>query len=187
MGCERSSVYIKTDDAIVGAFYELLATRGFEKITVSDIIKRAGVNRSTFYRHYVDKYAILDSIKEIASPFGDEMIAPLTDENHHVFDVLFNGDFLREAFPESFKRVFMILLRVRTESFDMEQITKDGFAHQYKPEDASFEAQLQREIYADICYRLLIHSLTDPDRMKETNIYSTLRSLMEHLTSGEEK
>lgn len=183
---KRSKSYVRTDDAIVGAFYELLETKGFDKISVSDIIKKAKVNRSTFYRHYIDKYDILDSIKEIAHPFGVKMIAPLTDESHNAFDILFNGDYLHDALPESFKRAFMILLKVRTESFDMEKITKDGFANQYKPNDTSYEAQLQREIYADVCYRLLIHTLTDPERMKSINIYDTLRVLTADLTSAEQ-
>lgn len=183
---KRSRSYIRTDDAIVGAFYELLETKGFDKISVSDIIKKAKVNRSTFYRHYIDKYDILDSIREMAHPFGDKMIAPLTDESHNAFDVLFNGDYLHDAFPESFKRVFMTLLKVRTESFDMEKITKDGFACQYEPSDNSYEAALRRELYADICYRLLIHTLTDPEGMKSINIYDTLRTLTADLTSAEQ-
>lgn len=39
---------VKMDDAII----ELLNEKPFEYITVSDICKRAGVNRSTFYLHY---------------------------------------------------------------------------------------------------------------------------------------
>lgn len=184
---KRSKSYIRTDDAIVGAFYELLGTKGFSKISVSDIIKKANVNRSTFYRHYVDKYDILDSIKEMAQPFGDKMIAPLTDESHNAFDILFNGDYLHDAFPESFKRVFITLLQVRTESFDMEKITKDGFRYQYKPNDDSYEATLQRELYSDICYRLLIHTLNDPEKMKSINIYDILRTLINDLTSAKQK
>ncbi|MEZ4669414.1 MAG: TetR/AcrR family transcriptional regulator [Anaerolineae bacterium] len=34
--------------------------KGFEAVTVRDITERAMVNRSTFYRHYLDKYDLLD-------------------------------------------------------------------------------------------------------------------------------
>lgn len=37
---------------------ELLAVTKLEKISVLDITKKAGVNRSTFYAHYYDKYAL---------------------------------------------------------------------------------------------------------------------------------
>jgi AcrR family transcriptional regulator len=36
-----------------------LATRPFEEITVTDICERAMVHRTTFYKHYEDKYALL--------------------------------------------------------------------------------------------------------------------------------
>jgi AcrR family transcriptional regulator len=37
------------------AFVELLKGRGYDAITVSDIIERANIGRSTFYSHYQDK------------------------------------------------------------------------------------------------------------------------------------
>ena len=46
------------------AFQELLAERGFHKITVTDIVDRADLNRSTFYAHYQDIYAIVDEMQE---------------------------------------------------------------------------------------------------------------------------
>ena len=36
------------------AFMELLREKDFEKITVTDIVNRADINRSTFYAHYPD-------------------------------------------------------------------------------------------------------------------------------------
>jgi AcrR family transcriptional regulator len=41
------------------ALIELTIERGFTDITVRDITERAMVNRSTFYRHYLDKYDLL--------------------------------------------------------------------------------------------------------------------------------
>jgi len=37
-----------------------LAERAFEEITVKDICERAMVHRTTFYKHYEDKYALLE-------------------------------------------------------------------------------------------------------------------------------
>jgi AcrR family transcriptional regulator len=37
-----------------------LAVRPFEEITVTDICERAMVHRTTFYKHYEDKYALLE-------------------------------------------------------------------------------------------------------------------------------
>ncbi len=46
---ERYSV---ADEAIYDAFFLILKEKEYDKITVSDIIKRAGIVRSTFYNHY---------------------------------------------------------------------------------------------------------------------------------------
>src|SRR2546421_12887221 len=37
-----------------------LSERAFEEITVKDICERAMVHRTTFYKHYEDKYALLE-------------------------------------------------------------------------------------------------------------------------------
>lgn len=48
---------------ISSAFLALLEEQPFSKISVSMIIKKAGVNRSTFYAHYLDKFDLLDQIE----------------------------------------------------------------------------------------------------------------------------
>ncbi len=44
-------------------FIELLQTKELNEITVSDICKRCGLNRSTFYANYVDIYDLADKLK----------------------------------------------------------------------------------------------------------------------------
>jgi len=46
------------------AFEQLLKERGFHKITVTDIVERADLNRSTFYAHYPDIFGIVDEMQE---------------------------------------------------------------------------------------------------------------------------
>ena len=50
---------IKTRREIENAMIVLLQQKSFEKITVQNILDVALVNRSTFYQHYADKYALL--------------------------------------------------------------------------------------------------------------------------------
>ena len=54
----------KSISAIEKAFIELLQTRNFKDITVSDICKLTGLNRSTFYANYVDVYDLADKLRE---------------------------------------------------------------------------------------------------------------------------
>jgi AcrR family transcriptional regulator len=46
------------------ALFELTTEQGFAAVTVRDIAARAMVNRSTFYRHYLDKYDLLNQYLE---------------------------------------------------------------------------------------------------------------------------
>ncbi len=51
-------------ESIEKTFIELLRTKELSEITVSDICKRCGLNRSTFYANYVDIYNLADKLKE---------------------------------------------------------------------------------------------------------------------------
>jgi AcrR family transcriptional regulator len=50
----------RTRKLLQQALFELTVEKGFAAVTVRDITERAMVNRSTFYRHYVDKYDLLN-------------------------------------------------------------------------------------------------------------------------------
>ncbi len=48
------------------ALIELIEERGFEALTIGEITERAMVSRAAFYRHYQDKYALVEQIFEEA-------------------------------------------------------------------------------------------------------------------------
>ncbi|PNZ69384.1 TetR/AcrR family transcriptional regulator [Staphylococcus croceilyticus] len=50
----------KTRQAILTTFFELLQAKTFEQITIQDLCDKANVRRSTFYRHFNDKYDLLN-------------------------------------------------------------------------------------------------------------------------------
>jgi AcrR family transcriptional regulator len=52
----------RTRQLLQQAFIELFQEKSFSSISVQDIAERATVNRATFYAHFEDKYALLDSI-----------------------------------------------------------------------------------------------------------------------------
>lgn len=56
--------YTVVDEAIRDAFFLILKEKELEKITVSDIIKRAGIVRSTFYNHYENIPALVTAIED---------------------------------------------------------------------------------------------------------------------------
>ena len=54
-----------SQEKIAKAFIELLQTREVKEITVSDLIKVAGLNRSTFYANYLDIFDLADKTRQI--------------------------------------------------------------------------------------------------------------------------
>ena len=53
-----------------GAFLDLLKEKSFEKITIKEIVARAGVSRNSYYRHY---YTQRDLLNEILDDFFVEL------------------------------------------------------------------------------------------------------------------
>ena len=51
-------------EKIEKAFVELLQTNEIKDITVSDIIKMTGLNRSTFYANYIDIFDLADKTRQ---------------------------------------------------------------------------------------------------------------------------
>lgn len=56
--------YYVADEAIYDAFFLILKEKDIDKITVSDIIKKAGIVRSTFYNHYDNIPALVTAIED---------------------------------------------------------------------------------------------------------------------------
>ena len=71
-----SNRVLVTKRAIFRALYELMEERDFSKISVSDIIERAGTSRTTFYRCFTDKYDVVNwsymRFKEINPQYSDQ-------------------------------------------------------------------------------------------------------------------
>lgn len=49
-------------EKIKAALVELLNEKDFEKISILDIVRRAGVGRSTYYYHYFEQQEVLDDV-----------------------------------------------------------------------------------------------------------------------------
>lgn len=54
---------IRSRKLIRQAFVDLLREKSLQKITVTDIITRADINRGTFYAHYQDTRAVIEQIE----------------------------------------------------------------------------------------------------------------------------
>ena len=60
----------RTRQLLQGALLQLLGSKSFDDISVQDIAEAATVNRATFYDHYTDKFALLESPQQLAAFTG---------------------------------------------------------------------------------------------------------------------
>ena len=72
---------IRSRRLIHQAFLELLREKPFEKITVTDIVKRADINRSTFYAHYPDVRGLVERMVEKAMNDSLNIIKTMNFQN----------------------------------------------------------------------------------------------------------
>lgn len=83
--------FIKTEQQIKQAFFDLVNKTDFENITVSNICKKAMISRFTFYSHYNDKEQLLQSL-------FDELENNLINSvNPSILDQASKGDFKESA------------------------------------------------------------------------------------------
>jgi len=75
-----------------------LSERAFEEVTVKDICERAMVHRTTFYKHYADKYALLEQGMR-------QMYDYLVAEEQHVSPSAFSVDHPPPYFVRLFEHV----------------------------------------------------------------------------------
>ena len=59
---EKDPRVIRTRQLIQDAFHSLNKEKKFNDITIRDITERATINRTTFYAHFADKYALMESL-----------------------------------------------------------------------------------------------------------------------------
>ena len=70
---------LRTKESIREAFFSLLAEKNLGRITVTELIKRAGINRSTFYKHYLDIPDLMEKTEEQMLLFLREQVEGWTD------------------------------------------------------------------------------------------------------------
>lgn len=64
MNIANNQRFQETDRRIKDTMLELIRQKEFSKITVHDICKGCGINRSTFYAHFVDIYDLMGKIQQ---------------------------------------------------------------------------------------------------------------------------
>lgn len=145
---------IKTRKNIQQTFISLLQQKSFERITIQNILDGALINRTTFYKHYQDKYDLADS-----------MIAELLEIFKHDIDERFtvSMDDLSLTLIRFYESLLkdrdkiLALVDVRTEKYhlweDYRNFLKDKYLKFMRDNPqcpAELELSYKSELYASI-------------------------------------
>lgn len=138
---KSESKYFNTAVKMDKALLELVEQKPFEYITVSEICKKADVNRSTFYLHYENTKDLLE--ETVRYVIDDFRSAFSVDTKNIVFKFsecdFSEMNFISEEYMIPYllhvrknKRIFSILLS-NTGVFGCEEIFKRLFQHVFNP------------------------------------------------------
>lgn len=77
----------ETDEAIIRSAFVLFAEekKPVNKITVREICEMAGINRSTFYAHYLDVYDLFERVERHMAEMANEMLFSHTSSDNWNF------------------------------------------------------------------------------------------------------
>lgn len=138
---QESPQFIRTDKAITQALISLLKVKPFEKITVQDILDETPVTRSTFYKHYHDKYEIVEKMQE--DFFASQMeIRRVFHENPKTTA----PTFLKVSNQN--RELMNALLKVRTENVDFRQALAKQSEEYYLKDSQSANRYVEAQVFA---------------------------------------
>ena len=64
MKIEHNRNYQRIDNAICGAYNELLTEKGTPDVSITELCRHAKINRTTFYKHYKGIYEITERLED---------------------------------------------------------------------------------------------------------------------------
>ncbi|WP_314590930.1 helix-turn-helix domain-containing protein [Paenibacillus terrigena] len=84
----------RTRQLIKETLIRLIEEKGFSNVTVRDLTLHAKINRGTFYRHYLDKYDLLEQLE-------NELLLGLQQHMHtlHYQEMLISHEENKPHFP----------------------------------------------------------------------------------------
>ncbi|MBR1758252.1 MAG: TetR family transcriptional regulator [Lachnospiraceae bacterium] len=148
---KRVNQYERTDRDITNALLALMERKPLEKISVQEILEEAMINRSTFYQHFPDKYAVLEKLQERYLTEMTETIEGLARDQ--VWDL----NVINEAmcgFMTKHRKHLRQMMSVRSENVDLKGQMSDLFMRYLHKE--SKLTKLEAKILADMIVQFML-------------------------------
>lgn len=171
---------IKTKENIRLSFFELLDSYHYDDIAIAHILKKAQINRTTFYKHYANKH---DLAAFLIQEFIDELFMPLVQKYAH------------QSFLDSLQSITLdlenhadlvsTLWKIDTPKVSLKQLTKKIIAEQYiqryhTATDSQEKLGLQGDLYASFILSL-IESLINDDSVCPDDLFKNARVMLDRV------
>lgn len=145
-----STQFARTDKAIQTAMVHLLKSKPFEKITVQDILDETPVSRATFYKHYRDKYEIVEKMQAEFLSVQERLVTAMTG-----VETWDDAEFLR-TYSDRYRESLQSLLKVQTENVNLTHGLIRELARLYRKNAAGPYVNLEAPLYGAIITALQI-------------------------------
>ncbi|KGG80954.1 TetR/AcrR family transcriptional regulator [Caloranaerobacter azorensis] len=187
----------KKEKSLYAAAYELFTTKGIHNTAISDIAKKAGVAKGTFYLYFKDKYDILDRIilRKSSSVLKEAIKATKEQEiTDFVDQVIFFIDFIIEYLKDNkvllkliYKNLSWGLYRralADTSGYNEMKEIFNSFMESMKDEKYDSENPEKTlfmiiELTGSVCYSsIILEEPTTIDEMKPI-LFKTIRKMIQ--------
>ena len=159
---KRINQFERTDRDITNALLKVMEKKSLEKISVQDILDEAMVNRSTFYQHFPDKYAVLERLQDKYVKAMTQLIDEINQSGEQDLDKI------NQAFCAYFKQnraQMQQIFTVRSENLDLQGRMKDLLTDYLKRSENNLN-MLEREILSSVMVSFFVQFLKN--EIKET-------------------
>lgn len=147
--------YLRTDRAIQSALLSLLGKKPFEKITVQDILDETPVSRATFYKHFHDKYEIVEKIQDEVIETHRELRRAMNDASPSQYPALV------ERFSLRYREISQLLMKVQTERVNLPMALVQESKEFYLKNSDSPTKELEARIYGAAITSFLVALLDE--------------------------
>lgn len=166
---QNNPQFVRTDKAITQALISLLKVKPFEKITVQDILDETPVTRSTFYKHFHDKYEIAEKMQQEFFEAQDTL-----QKAFHGSPNGFSPSMLKIS--QQNHEIMEALLKIHTENVNLRDAMAEQAVDYYLERRSGKSAELEAEIFAQAVTAFRI-SATDAEEFTFEFMHDTFISV----------
>ena len=167
--------YLRTDRAIQSALLSLLGKKPFEKITVQDILDETPVSRATFYKHFHDKYEIVEKIQDEILHTHTELRNSLSQSTPDQFPALI------ERFSLRYREISQLLMKVQTERVNLPMALVEESRQYYLTTTDSPTKGLEARIYAAAVTSMMVALLDEKEDYPLDQLFDAVTSVSQRL------